>query len=123
MIRTVVKFTLALLVLGVFAVALHAEVVSMTAGITRTMVVADDRWGGCAARLSVSPADEGLANCANNWVTFSCSGVHTSKSSALAMFDQAQMAYVLDRRVRVFVDDSKKHNGLCFVNRIELLPP
>ena len=86
------------------------------------MVVSDDRWGGCAAQLSVSPADEGLPNC-GKWVTFSCTGVHTSKSRALVMFDQAQMAFALDRRVRVFVDDSRTHNGICFVNRIEILAP
>lgn len=122
MLRIVVKCAIALLLLGTFATALHADVVSMTTRITRTMVLADDRWGGCAAQLSVSPADEGLPNC-GKWVTFSCTGVHTSKSRALVMFDQAQMAFVLDRRVRVFVDDSKAHNGICFVNRIELLAP
>lgn len=122
MLRIVVKCVIALLLLGTFATALHADVVSMTTRITRTMVLADDRWGGCAAQLSVSPADEGLPNC-GKWVTFSCTGNHTSKSRALVMFDQAQMAFVLDRRVRVFVDDAKTHNGMCFVNRIELLAP
>ena len=120
MTRVVVKFTIAVLLLGAFGAALHADVVSITTKISRTMVVADDRWGGCAAQLSVAPADEGLPNC-GKWVTFSCTGVHTSKSRALVMFDQAQMAFALDRRVRVFVDDSKTHNGICFVNRIELL--
>ena len=120
MTRVVVKFTIAVLLLGAFGAALHADVVSITTEISRTMVVADDRWGGCAAQLSVAPADEGLPNC-GKWVTFSCTGVHTSKSRALVMFDQAQMAFALDRRVRVFVDDSKTHNGICFVNRIELL--
>ena len=122
MVRGVVKCTIALLLLGSFATALHADVVSITAKVTRTMVVADNRWGGCAAQLSVAPADEGLPNC-GKWVTFSCTGVHTSKSRALVMFDQAQMAFALDRRVRVFVDDAKTHNGICFVDRIELLAP
>lgn len=122
MTRVVVKSTIALLLLGTFAAALHADVVSITTRINRTMVVADDRWGGCAAQLSVAPADEGLPNC-GKWVTFSCTGVHTTKSRALTMFDQAQMAFVLDRQVRIFVDDSKTHNGLCFVDRIQLLAP
>lgn len=119
----VAKRTISLLLLGAFAAALYADVVSMNARITRTMVVADDRWGGCAAQLSVAPADHGLANCTSRWVTFSCSGVHTTKSRGLAMFDQAQTAFVLDRPVRIFVDDSKTHNGLCFVDRIQLLEP
>lgn len=122
MLRIVVKCAIALLLLGTFATALHAEVMPITTQITRTMVLADDRWGGCAAQLSVSPADEGLPNC-GKWVTFSCTGGHTSKSRALVMFDQAQMAFVLDRRVRIFVDDTKTHNGMCFVDRIELLAP
>ncbi len=39
----------------------------------------------------------------------------------MRMFDQAQMAFALDRQVRVYVDDSKSHNGFCFVDRIDVL--
>ena len=119
-IRTIAKCAVALWVLAAPATGLQAQVESIDAKITRTLVVADDDWGGCAVSLSVSPADEGLPNC-SKWVTFSCSGVHASKSNALRMFDSAQMAFALGKTVRVWVDDQRTHNGFCFVERIDVL--
>ena len=122
MIRTVAKCAAALYVFAASSTSLQADTTSVTAKVTRTLAVADDRWGGCAAQLDVSLVDEGLANCNDKWVTFSCSGDHaSSKSNAMRMFDQAQMAFALDRQVRVYVDDTKTHNGFCFVDRIDVL--
>ena len=101
-------------------VSVDAAVESLTTTVTRTMSVADDRWGGCAAQLADAPSDEGL-NCSSSWVTFSCSGDHASKSNAARNFDSAQMAFALGKRIVVWVDDAKTHNGLCFVNRIDVL--
>ena len=120
-IRTLAKCAVVLWVFAAPATALQADTAALTVKVTRTLVVADDRWGGCAASLSESPADHGLPNCTGNWVTFSCSGDHTSKSNAMRMFDSAQMAFALDRRVRVSIDDTKTHNGFCFVSRIDVL--
>ena len=47
--RMVARCTIALLLLGAFVASLHADVMSMTAKITRTMVVAD---GGEAVPLN-----------------------------------------------------------------------
>lgn len=91
--------------------------------IRRTMSVPDDRWGGCMALLSKSPAEAGL-NCPDSrWVTFSCSGVHATKSGAQRAFDAAQLAFVTRRQALVWVDDTKKHNGFCFVSRIDVVAP
>ena len=70
--------------------------------------------------LSVSPSEEGLDCPTSKWVTFSCTGVHTSKTSALRMYDSAVLAFAMGRTVRVWVDDTKKHNGYCFVSRIDV---
>lgn len=121
MIRRIAKCAVALFVFAAPATAMQADTASVTTKVTRTLVVANDDWGGCAAQVEASLVDEGLANCNDKWVTFSCSGDHASKSSAMRMFDQAQMAFALDRRVRIYVDDSKTHNGFCFVNRIDVL--
>ena len=87
----------------------------------KTLLAADGgRWGECMALLDVS-VQSYLPTCpAGNWVTFSCSGVFTTKDVANRMFDLAQMAKALNRPVSVYVDDSKKHNGYCYVNRIHL---
>ena len=110
---------LAAAVLAAPASALTAEV---AAEITRTLTVADERFGGCMAALSVPPSEEGL-DCQTRWVTFSCTGVHASKSSAQRTFDSAQLAFFTGRSVRVWVDDEKKHNGHCFADRVDVLAP
>lgn len=99
----------------------QATTVSIEARVTRTLAAAE-AFGGCMAALDVSPSDSGL-NCpvGGRWVTFSCTGEHASKADALRMFDSAQLAFVTGRRVRVWVDDTRKHNGHCFASRIDVL--
>ena len=122
MIRTLCKGALALGFLMLPLVPSTAAVQSFQAKVTRTLSIADDRFGGCMVALSVAPSEEGL-NCpaGRKWVTFSCTGTHTSKSSAMRMLDAAQLAFVTGKSVQVWVDDSKTHNGYCFVERIDVL--
>ena len=113
--------------LVIFAVPLtpsRAAVQSFEATVTRTLSAADGNFGGCMVALSEAPSDHGL-NCPadKQWVTFSCSGTHASKASAMRMLDSAQLAFVTGRPVRVWVDDSRTHNGFCFVTRIDVLSP
>ena len=99
-----------------------AAVQTFQANVTRTLTVADDRYGGCMVALSESPADHGLdCPAGKSWVTLSCNGTHTSKSNSMRMLDAAQLAFVTGRPVQVWVDDSKTHNGYCFVTRIDVL--
>ena len=91
--------------------------------IRRTLAVPDDRWVGCMVLLSESPADLGLDCPSSRWVTFSCSGVHASKSGAQRAFDSAQLAFVTRRQTIVWVDDTRKHNGFCFASRIDVVVP
>ena len=99
-----------------------AAVQTFQATVTRTLSVADDRFGGCMVALSVAPSDHGLdCPAGKKWVTFSCNGTHTAKSSATRMLDAAQLAFVTGRPVQVWVDDARTHNGYCFVERIDVL--
>ncbi len=107
----------------VLTVPVQAAEASFEAEVKKTLTVADDRWGGCMVALSESPSDNGLDCPTTAWVTFSCSGEHASKSNALRMYDSAQLAFVTGRTVKVWVDDSKKHNGYCFVSRIDVNAP
>ena len=50
----------------------------------------------------------------NNFLTFSCSGVYATKADARLLLQNAQMAFALDKKIQIKVDDSKKHNGYCF---------
>ena len=120
-IRKTCQIALTVLLLSALVVPLQATTMEIKATINRTLTATDDQFGGCMVQLSVAPTDEGLSCGNDKWVTFSCSGEHTSKSSALRMFDSAQMAFVMGRSVRVTVDDEKKHGNRCFVSRIDVL--
>lgn len=75
-------------------------------------------YGQCMALLV--PGPESLAiDCEVNWVTFSCDGTFSSKSLAQQKLSSAQLAYVTQGDVRVVLDPTKKHNGYCFVERID----
>ena len=110
----------ALFVSVVMPMPVQAATEQVVAEVRRTLAVADDNFGGCMVALSVSPSDKGLDCPTSKWVTFSCSGVHTSKSNALRMYDSALLAFATGRTVRVWVDDTRKHNGHCFVSRIDV---
>ena len=116
--RRILAGTMALLL--AMPLTASATTLQIDAKVTRTLAADEAKFGGCMAWLNMSPATEGLDCNTGNWVTFSCTGEHVSKSSALRMFDAAQMAFLTDRTVRVTVDDTRKHNGWCLVERIDV---
>ena len=120
-IRRAGRYVLALTLIAAPIALTQATTVSIETTITRTLASAAG-FGGCMAALDVAPSDSGL-DCpvGGKWVTFSCTGEHATKADALRMFDSAQLAFVTGRRVRVWVDDTRKHNGHCFVSRIDVL--
>lgn len=121
-IRRAGKCMLALLLVATPMSVGQATTVSIDTHITRTLVSADGRFGGCMAALDVAPSASGLdCPAGSKWVTFSCTGEHTSTADALRMYDSAQLAFVTGRRVLVWVDDTRKHNGHCFASRIDVL--
>ncbi len=93
----------------------------MTANVTSTLAEADDSRGGCAVELTVNPSDAGLDCPDINWVTFDCTG--DSRSNAMRMFDSAQLAFVADHRIRLWVTDEIKseEDDYCTVTRIDVL--
>ena len=100
----------------------QATTASFVANVTHTMAVAGEEFGGCMVLLDRSPREEGLDCPESAWVTFSCTGTHaSSKAAAMRMLDSAQLAFVTGRKVRVWVDDARTHNGFCFVSRIDVL--
>ncbi len=92
---------------------------AMTANVTGTLAAADESRGGCAVELTANPSDAGLDCPDTNWVTFDCTG--DSKPSAMRMFDSAQLAFVAEHRVRIWVTDESKADTFCVVTRIDVL--
>lgn len=109
--------------LGAFLVLLSAvhtsaAVERVEAKAVRTLTTGDGRFGGCMVQLDQSLAEAGLS--CTNWVTFSCTGVHTSKDEGFRMFESAQMAFALDKTIVLEVNDEKKHNGHCYARRVDV---
>lgn len=115
------KYRLKLALLGALlsmsSIAVGDIVAVNGATVWSTMITADTTYGGCMALLS-TPVGSG---CTGNWVTFSCTADFTDKDRAYRMLDTAQMAFSLSKRVNVQVDNTKKHNGFCFVTRIDVV--
>lgn len=112
------KRVLMSLALMSFASYTFAEVASVPTTIERIMHLDDGHFGGCMIRLADNPVNYG-ANC-RTWVSFSCTGDFMTKDNAYRMFDMSQMAFALEKPVRVWVNDAKKHNGYCVVERIDV---
>ncbi|MGR8935131.1 MAG: hypothetical protein ACU837_12185 [Gammaproteobacteria bacterium] len=94
---------------------------ALTTTIIRVATLGTGTYGGCMAYLKVSAKTaEGNPAC-SNWVSFSCVGTYTDKEFGFQMFDNAQMALAMNKKVYVVVDDQKKHTGVCFANRIDII--
>jgi len=112
-----VILTLALLAITSPALATTGWVGGVT--ITRTLI-RDGVFGNCMVYLNTAIANAGL-NCPSKWVSFSCDGTYQSRDAASRMMDSAMMAFALDKRVSMQIDDLKKHNGYCVAIRIDVL--
>lgn len=75
-------------------------------------------YGGCMAVVSGDQISASLPTCADGYVTFSCSGIHNSKSEGAQKFSSAQLAYVAGSAIRMKIVDNKKHNGFCFAETV-----
>jgi len=72
------------------------------------------------ALINKTLSEYGL-NCPSAWVSFSCDGTFNTQAIGFRKLDQAQMAMALNKRVHLYIEDSKKHNGYCFARRIDIV--
>jgi hypothetical protein len=91
-----------------------------TASVTKTRVQ-NDNFGGCMAALAPSPSTIAGVACKAVWATMSCSGDFNSPAEGQQKLAAAQLALVTGNKIAVLIDDSKKHNGYCFIRRIDNL--
>lgn len=94
--------------------------VSWLDGIVNRTLVQDNAFGLCMALITPGP-ETVLPSCQGGWVTFSCSGDFNSKSAGNLKFQSAQIALLTGKNVAAIIDDTKKHNGYCFAQRIDNL--
>lgn len=93
---------------------------SMTT-IVKRVLVDDSNYGGCMAQFADNPRTT-LTECGNDWLTFDCLSAFPdgSKSTAQNKLSQAQLALVTGRAVYVKFTDTRKANGYCFAQRIDV---
>ena len=106
---------------GVAATAFVDANVVRTLTTSQTDANGNVMFGGCMVELDVSPSTKLNCRTDGSWVTLSCSGSYAARSDAMRMLDSAQLAFVSGRRVRVYVDDTKKLNGWCFAYRVDVI--
>jgi len=63
---------------------------------------------------------ESSIDCPNNWVSVDCKGSYSTKENTRRLWDVALMAKATDSNIYLVINDAKKHNGFCVVERIEL---
>jgi len=99
----------------------RAATATFNALVNRTMVTADNLFGGCMAALSVNPKAK-LPKCGATWVSFDCQGKFTTDPLlAYRLLDQAQLALAANKSVSVTVDDGRIVNGICFASRLDVV--
>lgn len=110
-----------ILMLSLSALAASAQTARVESEIARTLAHEGPQFGGCMVLLNVELRRETGVDCKTKWVTFSCTGDFVNKDAAMRLFDSAKMAFALNKKVMITVDDTRKHNGFCFGQRIEVL--
>lgn len=91
-------------------------------GKVNVVLVDGKNFGGCMAQISQDISDK-LPACKADWVTFDCLGVfpETTKSIAQNQLSTAQLAFVTRKNVYIKATDSRRVNGYCLVERIDLI--
>ena len=112
------RLAAAMLLVGCVTPAL-ADIAWVTGSTIHRTLIQENAYGGCMILVDQTIADAGL-NCPSRWVSLSCDGTFSSKANAQNMLDSAQMAFALNKKVHLKIDDSKKHNGYCVAIRFDV---
>ena len=84
-------------------------------------IIDDSDFGGCMIGVSPDPsAQSGIGDCPATWLSLDCAGNFNTKSQGQSKLNQAQLAYVLGKQVRVRANNQKKANGYCVGERVDL---
>ncbi len=85
--------------------------------VNKTMI-SGQYFGLCTIQLAEQAP--GL-DCPSKWVSASCSGDYNPSNVGWRKFEMAQMAQMLEKELRVRVDDARKHNGQCYASSVRLI--
>jgi len=88
-----------------------------TGKVTRTL--SDIAYGQCMVHLDVSVAN----GCpSSGWVSLDCVGTFAVKEIGERNYATALAASMASKKISVYIDNAKKHNGYCVARRVDMLP-
>ena len=83
------------------------------------IILDGENYGGCM--VGVSPNMPSNLNCRLDFVSLDCDGaLVNSKTHAKSMLDMAQLAFLVEKNVRLRVTDEQTINGFCTANYIRI---
>ena len=83
------------------------------------IILDGENYGGCM--VGVSPNMPSNLNCRLDFVSLDCDGdLVNTKTHAKSMLDMAQLAFIVEKSVRLRVSDEQTINGFCTANYIRI---
>ena len=86
------------------------------AGLVSEILISP-KFSECAVALEGFSAP---GTCGRKWLSFDCQGVAISKTQARAQLELAQMAYALEKPIRVWFSDGQLIDDRCMVFQASL---
>lgn len=114
------NLTMTVVALMALSLSVKADNATFDAEVNRVLID-DANYSGCMVSLTTDPQSK-LPGCGAQWVTLDCLKAFPESSGSIATnkLSQAQLALITGRSVRVRVTDTRKANGYCFAQRIDV---
>ena len=95
--------------------ALTLGAVESVSGKIRALYADADYYGNCLIWL---PDTAPSISCPAAYYSADCKGTYNGKEASRLIWDSIQLSYALDNFVILVINDEKKHNGHCVVDRV-----
>lgn len=108
-----------LVALTTLALSANAQEIFHSAKIEK-IILDGENYSGCM--VFMNPNMTGSMNCRTDFVSLDCDGeITNTKTHAKSMLDMAQLAFLLEKSVRLKISDEKlTSDGFCVANYIRI---
>jgi hypothetical protein len=104
---------------GVSSATAAAAVQPVNTKVKQVLLHNDGTFGNCAVALTNGP-ETVLPACRAGWVSLSCDGTYLAKDTSGRFLELTQIALLMNRTMKVYIDDTMRHNGMCVAVRVDL---
>ena len=91
--------------------------VESVSGTIRALYADANYYGNCLVWV---PNTATSIDCPASYYSADCKGDFNAKDVSRLMWDSIQLSYALDNYVILVVNDEKKHNGHCVIDRVTI---